>query len=34
MAPHRDMFKDYVDLTGKGLVVRLGNKAKTIPIDR
>jgi hypothetical protein len=32
MAPYRDMFTDYVDLQGKGLVVKLGNEDKTIPI--
>jgi hypothetical protein len=32
MGPHHDMFIDYVDVRGKGLVVRLGNEAKTIPI--
>jgi hypothetical protein len=32
MAPRRDMFVDYVDLRGKGLVVRLGDEDKTIPI--
>jgi hypothetical protein len=32
MAPHRDMFSEYVGLRGKGLVVHLGDEDKTIPI--
>jgi hypothetical protein len=32
MGPHWDMFSEYVDLCGKGLVFRLGDKDKTIPI--
>jgi hypothetical protein len=32
MGPHRDMFVDYIDTRGPGLVVRLGDEAKTIPI--
>jgi hypothetical protein len=32
MCPHRDMFRDYVDLRSKGRVVRLGDDNKTIPI--
>jgi hypothetical protein len=32
MCPHRDMFVDYVDLSQKGRVVRLGDNNKTIPI--
>ena len=32
MAPYRDMFVDYKDLRSKGLVVRLGDETKTIPI--
>jgi hypothetical protein len=32
MGPHCDMFSEYVDLRGQGLVVRLGDEDKTIPI--
>jgi hypothetical protein len=32
MGPYRDMFSDYVDLCGQGLVVHLGDKNQTIPI--
>jgi hypothetical protein len=32
MAPYRDMFLDYVDVRGEGLVVRLGDENQTIPI--
>jgi hypothetical protein len=32
MGPHCNMFSKYVDLCGKGLVVRLGDKDKTIPM--
>jgi hypothetical protein len=32
MGPYQDMFLDYTDLSCQGLVVRLGNEDKTIPI--
>jgi hypothetical protein len=32
MSPYRDMFKDFVDLSTQGRVVRLGDDNKTIPI--
>jgi hypothetical protein len=32
MAPYRDMFVEYTDLQGHGLVVRLGDEEKMIPI--
>jgi hypothetical protein len=32
MGPHRDMFLDYTDVRGQGLVVRLGDEDQTIPI--
>jgi hypothetical protein len=32
MAPYGDMFTDYTDLRGQGLVVKLGDEAKIIPI--
>jgi hypothetical protein len=32
MGPHSNMLSKYVDLRGKGLVVQLGDKDKTVPI--